>query len=344
MTETSGFWTTSGTPSGHQVANYTQAIWSVAAEILAACSGFEGVAPGYLNELACSDGGANTVDVATGGGVTDGKWHKSDAVENVNIPSAAGGGNTRIDRVVIRVSWAAFTAEIHRIAGTDAGSPTAPAITQTSGTTYDIMLCQALVNTGGDITVTDERDWGMVEVDDSTIENNTGQLRVKDEGITAAKIDNRTRNKYLAAGELMSSDATELVVAAQYSVWSMADAATQRVYGTLAIPEGYASGNATLKLYWSSPAASGNGYLQLETRSKADSEAVGGADDLDTGLAAFSTSGANLLNIDTLSAAVPVAAGEFLFFTITRSGAHGSDTLNDALYVHGVEIEYTADS
>jgi hypothetical protein len=51
---------------------------------------------------------------------------------------------------------------ITRIAGTDAASPTAPAITQTPGTTYDIMLYQALVNTGGTVTLTDERVYAWV--------------------------------------------------------------------------------------------------------------------------------------------------------------------------------------
>ena len=51
MTQTSGYWTTSGAPSGHQVASYTQAIAAKAWAIIAACAGFEGVAAGYLNSL-----------------------------------------------------------------------------------------------------------------------------------------------------------------------------------------------------------------------------------------------------------------------------------------------------
>jgi hypothetical protein len=77
----------------------------------------------------------------------------------VNIPSAVGGGNTRIDRVVLRADWANFNVSVYRIAGVDAAVPSAPVIVQTSGTTYDIMLCQALVDTGGTVTVTDERVW-----------------------------------------------------------------------------------------------------------------------------------------------------------------------------------------
>lgn len=158
MTETSGYWTTDdATPEGHQVASYTQVIAAKAWAILAACYGKEGVAPGYLNELVGSVPGANTARIGTGGGIVDGQWYENGAAVDVNIPSAVGGGNTRIDRVVLRITWASFACVITRIAGTDAGSPTAPAITQTPGTTYDIMLYQALVNTGGTVTLTDER-------------------------------------------------------------------------------------------------------------------------------------------------------------------------------------------
>lgn len=157
MTEISGFWTTSGTPSGHQVSGYTQAVLSTAFEIMAACARKEGVAANILNELVGSVPGANTARIGTGGAMADGKWYENDAAVDVTIPSAVGAGNTRIDRVVLRVSWASYQATITRIAGTDAASPVAPAITQTSGTTYDIQLYQALVDTSGVVTLTDER-------------------------------------------------------------------------------------------------------------------------------------------------------------------------------------------
>lgn len=158
MAELSGFWTTGGA-TGDQQVSYTQAQWSTASKIMSACSGFEGVAPGYLNSLAGTVGGANTVAINTGGAMVDGKWFLNDASQNVNIPSASGGGNTRIDRIVLRADWANYNVSVYRIAGTDAGSPVVPSITQTSGTTYDIMLYQALVDTGGTVTLTDERVW-----------------------------------------------------------------------------------------------------------------------------------------------------------------------------------------
>lgn len=115
-----------------------------------------------LNQLAPTANGANTVAINTGGALVDGKPYYNSASVDVNIPSASGGGNTRIDRVVLRAGWAAQTVRITRIAGTDAASPTAPAMTQTPGTTYDISLCTVLVTTAGVVTVTDARTMAAV--------------------------------------------------------------------------------------------------------------------------------------------------------------------------------------
>jgi hypothetical protein len=156
MAESSGHWTT-GAASGDSIASYTQAINSTIQKVIAACNGFEGVAPGYLNSLAGTVTGANTVSINTGAALVDGKYYDNTAAVSVNIPSAVGGGNTRIDRIVLRASWASYTVRITRIAGTDAAAPVVPAITQTSGTTYDILLYHALVTTAGAVTLTDER-------------------------------------------------------------------------------------------------------------------------------------------------------------------------------------------
>lgn len=160
MTQISGFWTTdASTPTGHQVASYTQTHWSTAITIMAACSGHEGIAHEQLNEFDATVPSANTVRVQSGQAIVDGRWYESNDNEDVTIPDAVGAGNTRIDRVVLRTDWASFETTIHRIAGTDAVTPSAPALTQTSGTMWDMPLYQALVNTSGTVTLTDERYW-----------------------------------------------------------------------------------------------------------------------------------------------------------------------------------------
>lgn len=179
MTEKSYLWTTGGAGDGS--ATYTRADWQKIAKILGAVFGHEGVSPSWLNALEGTVTGANTVSINTGGAIVDGKPYDNDAAVSVNIPSAVGIGNTRIDRIVLRADWTAQTVRITRIAGTDAASPAAPAITQTSGTTYDIKLYQALVNTSGTVTLTDERE--LAEV---------GTAEIDDAAVTYAKIQNVT--------------------------------------------------------------------------------------------------------------------------------------------------------
>ena len=164
MAEFSMWWTTGG--AGDGAATYTRSDHAMWSKVLASCNGMEGVAPNYLNKLVGAAGGANTVNIGSGGALVDGKVYNNSAVVAVNIPSAVGGGNTRIDRIVLRAGWTAQTVRITRIAGTDAASPVAPAITQSSGTTYDIMLCQVLVDTAGAVTVTDERTLAQVQAAD----------------------------------------------------------------------------------------------------------------------------------------------------------------------------------
>lgn len=189
MAEISGFWTTGGT-TGDQQASYTQAQLAVAHRIMAGCAYFEGIAPSFLTELAVSATDLNEVTVGAGGAMVDGLWYYNDSDQTVVIPSASGGGNTRIDRIVLRADWANFNVSIHRIAGVDAASPTAPAITQTPGTTYDIKLAQVLVDTAGNCTVTDEKLFAAAPVDGVTLEEYKGSLQVKAGGIATGNIAN----------------------------------------------------------------------------------------------------------------------------------------------------------
>lgn len=162
MAQKSFFWTTGG--AGDGASTYTRADLSVAYAVLAAVPAFEGLAPSYLNALVASVPAANTARIGTGGAVVDGKIYNNDAAVDVNIPNAIGAGNTRIDRIVLRADWTAQTVRITRIAGVDAASPTAPAITQSSQATYDIKLYQVSVNTSGVVTILlDERQTAQIQ-------------------------------------------------------------------------------------------------------------------------------------------------------------------------------------
>ncbi len=160
MSEKSWWWST-GAATGDSPTNYTQVDLSEISKILAACNGFEGVAPGYLNSLAIT-GATSPISMDTGAALVDGRQYKNDAALSITIPTPV--TYSRIDRIVLRASWGTtYTVRAYRIAGTEAASPVAPAITQNSGTTYDIKLYQVLITTGGVITLTDERVFAQVQ-------------------------------------------------------------------------------------------------------------------------------------------------------------------------------------
>jgi hypothetical protein len=177
MSESSWLWTTGGS-TGDGSNTYTRTDWSNIAKVFAACHDDEGIAPSWLNSCSPTVPAANTIRIDTGGALVDGKPYYSSATSDLNIPNAVGGGNTRIDRIVLRANWTAQTVRLTRIAGTDAASPAAPAITQTPGTTYDIQVCQALVDTAGAVTATDERTLAKVQT-----------AGIADSAVTTAKIN-----------------------------------------------------------------------------------------------------------------------------------------------------------
>lgn len=115
----------------------------------------QGYVRDYLNGLAptAAGGAASPVTVETGAGINDGSFYHNSVAVEVVIPTPV--GDTRIDRIVLRKSWAAQTIRITRIVGVEGGA--APAITQTDGVTWDVPICQAQITVGGVVTVTDER-------------------------------------------------------------------------------------------------------------------------------------------------------------------------------------------
>lgn len=157
MAEDSRFW--DGTTGG----DATSAPYDAAtefAQVISAASGSDAltgrgaVVDGALNELAVS-GSSSPVSVATGRAFVYGTWYENDAIDTVAIPTPA--ASTRIDRIVLRKSWADKTVRIERVAGVEGGS--APALTQVASTTWEISLATVSITTGGVITVTDTREF-----------------------------------------------------------------------------------------------------------------------------------------------------------------------------------------
>jgi hypothetical protein len=159
----SGFWTTEATgPVGHQVAEYNQTQLGQAMEIVAACLGREGIAGSVEAAFAATAPSDNTVRVGRGVAMVDGRWVENDALEDINIPSASGSGNTRIDRIVLRADHNNYQVTLHRIAGVDAASPAPPVISENRGTLFDLRCYRALVDTVGNVSLTDERELAQI--------------------------------------------------------------------------------------------------------------------------------------------------------------------------------------
>ena len=158
--ETSRFW--QGTTVGDAATEAPYDSSTEFAEVLTSLAGAGAISPnlggvfrGELDALLASVPGANTVRIATGRALVYGNWYENDADNDVTVPTPS--VSTRIDRIVLRKSWAAQTVRVTRIAGVEGGG--VPAMTQNAGVTWDIPLVQASITTGATITLTDEREF-----------------------------------------------------------------------------------------------------------------------------------------------------------------------------------------
>jgi len=364
LAETSGLWTTDGAPAGHQVVSYTQAIASDMLAIAAACSGFEGVAPGYSSELAPSSTGVNNVRIAAGGAMVDGKYYKNTA--NVDkVIANANAGNYRIDHVVLRATWADFDVTIDVLTNPADNTP-AVAVTQTTGVVWEISLCTVSVTAGGVITITDTRKWALENSaaysvlgraispagrpDDITAAANDTVLSrtalgglsftsvstdmIAANAVTVAKIPNRTR-KFLVPP--LSSDDDQA-----YSNLGLilVDGVSDSANGAFYVPSDFVSG-MTVKAVLLAP-SSGNIY----SFNGAYHGAVGedhNAHFVVENYAAVALTLNQRAEIQTLTLN-DIAAGDYVTLTYIRNAASASDTINNYAHITGWIVEYTADS
>lgn len=191
MTENSLFWTTNDTGDG-EASGYTAAEWfELWRALFAASTGADlgGVAPSYLNSLAVS-GSASPVSVASGAALVYGIPHFNDAAISVAVPTPV--SQTRIDRIILRAVWSTQTVRCVRLAGTE-GAGTPPALTQSADDTWEITLATVTITAGGNITVTDEREFLQLVAPGGI---DTAQLadgavttaKIADGAVTAAKL------------------------------------------------------------------------------------------------------------------------------------------------------------
>jgi len=197
MAESSIMWTTGGAGDGTNPYTMAQVIsW------LDRTLG-SGIHLGYTNECEPTEAAPN-VQVDSGAATIHGFPYENTAALNVNIPNA-GAGDERIDRIVLRASWAAQTVRVTNITGVEAPAPVAPAITQNDGVIWDEYICQARVTDAGAITVTDERTY-------SDVNTQIQQSRLIDDILTA---DAAGRLK-MAAGFLGADATSRALIAANF--------------------------------------------------------------------------------------------------------------------------------
>jgi hypothetical protein len=116
--------------------------WSKLIRSAAICNGY---VPLYLNELLVyGDSTGMQVKVKTGAIWIMGHYYETDA-ELTKAIAASDPTNPRYDRVVARLDWSNNLVSIAVVTGTPAGSPSIPALTQSS-TVWEICLAVVRVN------------------------------------------------------------------------------------------------------------------------------------------------------------------------------------------------------
>jgi hypothetical protein len=105
----------------------------------------QGVLAGKLNELESSaDGSGMTIKVESGQALVRGHFYDSTSEETLTI-AAANVSNPRVDAVVLRLDPTANSILLTVIEGTPATSPVLPALTQTDGGVYDLLIASVNV-------------------------------------------------------------------------------------------------------------------------------------------------------------------------------------------------------
>ncbi len=177
MTETSFYW--QGTATGDATAApYSTGRYHTLWQIMFTRGDNEGVVDGYLDSLEVI-GITGGVKIKSGGALVDGLFYDNSSSLSVAMDEPV--TDPRIDLVVARRDWATQQARIAVIAGTENASPTAPTVTQTEESVWEIPLAEALITTGGIITVTDTRELGVTPL------NPAGGLKLIEEVVLTSQ-------------------------------------------------------------------------------------------------------------------------------------------------------------
>ncbi len=140
-----------------------------------------GVAPDLGLTVRATTPASASVEVTAGSAIVRGTWYNSSATETLAIGANAS-GNPRIDTIILRKDYAAQTIRLVVLPGAPAVAPSAPALTQTDGVTWEIPLADIAVANGfatlANTTITPRRHWANAAdgVYLDNVLNNSGAL------------------------------------------------------------------------------------------------------------------------------------------------------------------------
>lgn len=201
--------------------------------------------------------------------------------------------------------------------------------------------------TGDDLIVTVQDPGGTPVNRKVTLANLATYLAGALTGLGASNISNRTRSVFMSASEFEQAEASAALTAGGIDIaphWLLDAAAVESVVGTFIVPEDYATGDITAKVYFSMVSAtSGNVVIHHRWLTVADGEDMtAGGTSAENTVAVPGTAG--LLKIHSHTNTISgVAAGENVRVNIRRIGSDGADTATGDMRLYGVKLEYTAD-
>lgn len=207
MTESSMFWTTNDTGDG-PATGYTQTqMFQFLAALTVGITGVNrgGVLPDWLNELEVTEGSGN-VQIDTGAAMVYGIPYFNSAAEVIAVSTPV--TSTRVDRIVLEADWAAQTVRMAKLTGSEGGG--APSLTQNAGTTWEIPLAEISINTGGVMTITDQREFAMMVADGSITNEKIAEGTIENDKLAAPP---ETNNEYIyVTGGFTNITASETVL------------------------------------------------------------------------------------------------------------------------------------
>lgn len=295
-------------------------------------TGNQGVLPGWLNELEVTDVGGLNASVNTGGAILYGLFYENDAAATVALP------NNSTVWVVVRRDWATPQARLTQVA----------ALIQNPGVTYDIPLAQVTTLAGVITLITDGRDY--CEFSTLLRENSVSTIKIQDDAVTPAKLENRTRWVVRSAG-MLEPDVGSAATWATLSTWPLepfsdawgyADAASNSAWMTFRVPDDFVAPTMSIYLWTRNYAAAVSGDVVWAFSSwDAQPSAVLANQ---TGSATVAVAAGYNLVYRVLLGTMTLAAGDLVHVEVWRDGTNLNDTLAATIYLKMVEFVYTADS